>query len=141
MPFDLQDWPFVLLSLIAAGLIAGVLGANVVAVRVFMRERRRHAFSKLGIFSWLLSISACFSGLFAPIVALVTLLLSGVALSKRKSMETDPDRLGPVFSLPQTPWRSGGAELPARVALFNGLAILLLSGLILAAVYFSKTTT
>ncbi|MCP4503940.1 MAG: hypothetical protein GY822_28785 [Deltaproteobacteria bacterium] len=138
MSLDLQGWPFVLLSLFAAGLIAGVLGANVVAIRVFMRERRRHAFSRLGIFSWLLSVSACFSGVLAPAVALVTAVFSLMALAKRKSIEDDPERLGPIFSLPQTAWRSGGAELPARVALFNSLAVLLLSGLIFAAVFFSN---
>lgn len=137
MALDLQGWPFILLSLMAAGLIAGVLGANVIALRVFMRERRRHAFSRSGIFAWLLSVTGCFSGLFTPLLALISLLIAVFALSQRQKIEADPDRLGPVFSLPQSPWRSGGAELPARVAVFNSATLLLLSGLVFATVYFS----
>jgi|GEM_PF-2061625 len=136
MAVDVSSWQFIVLSLLAAGLFAGAIGTNAIALRVFNRERRRHPFSRLGIAAWLVSVTAVFAGAFAPIVAAVSLGMATTAWVRRRHVDDDPARLSPVFSLPQTPWREGGAELPAKVAAFNSVLVLLLSALITVGVYY-----
>lgn len=131
--------PLVVTALIVAALVAALLGLNAASLRVYLRERRYKHTQKLGIAAWSLTVMGAFSGPFAPLLCTIGIFLAAIAL-RRSSAPVAGPKFAPVFPLPQDAWGEGGPELPARMAIVNGVGVWVISAIVAGGVYVAAQT-